>query len=167
MATPALYTNTDAIRAALGVTENEIGDSQIINLAIPDQLLFSLESVYADHVALKAVIDNNTATDAQKRLWMALTLFCQYEAAYIMCAQLQMLTAQKITDGDAEMQRFQKDNLEETISRILQHRNRYMTVLIGGGAVPPAPVVLSHFSTVQPAYDPVTNTGTNPSPSGT
>ena len=167
MPTDILYTTTDAIRAALGVTVNEIADPQIVNLGISDQLDFSLEGVYPDHVNLKAKIDGNTATDAEKRLWKALVLFCQYEAAYIMCAQLQMLTAQKITDGDAEMQRFQKDNLDETISRILQYRNRYAGILTEGQTNSSTLLTLNHFGTAQPAYDPVTNTGTNPSPSGT
>ena len=87
-----------------------------------------------------------------------------YEAAVIMTPQYQNLFAQKITDGDAEMQRFQKDNLDETIQRMISMRDRYAGILKAAvpGAQPASSVV--HFGTVQPAYDPVTNSGTNPSP---
>jgi hypothetical protein len=159
--TQVLYTTTDAIRAALGVTEKEIADGQIVNLSVRDQLLFSLEDVYPEHATLAAV-QSGTPTADQVRLYTALTLFCQFEAAALMTAQLQMLTAQKITDGDAEMQRFQKDNLQDTINRIYSLRNRYGRVL---KAQPSGTVSVAIFSTTQPAYDPVTDSGINPSPS--
>lgn len=164
MAIEVLYTNTDAIRSALGVTASEIADAQITDLGISDQLLFSLETVYPDYATLKTAIDGGSATDAEKRLWKALQLFCMYESAYIMTPELQTLLAQKITDGDAEMQRFQKDNLEDTISRIIQARNKYVSILTAANTGIIAPKTLVHFGTAQPAYDPVTNTGTNPSP---
>jgi hypothetical protein len=159
--TPVLYTNTDQIRAALGVTAREIADAQINDLNVRDQLIFSLKTVYPDHASLWA--NNNPSAD-EKLIKSALILYCQYEAAVIMTPQLQFLTAQKITDGDAEMQRFQKDNLDETIARIKEMRDRYAKAL--GVAVPgyQPPAAVVHFGTVQPAYDPVTNTGTNPSP---
>lgn len=161
--TQVLYTTTDAIRAALGVTAREITDTQVTDLGISDQLLFSLEKVYPAHVALSQA-QGSSPTDAQVRLYKALVLFCQYEGAYIMTDQLQTLIAQKITDGDAEMQRFMKDNLKDTIARILAARNRWANILNAGSDIPvDTSIVPVMFSTVQPSYDPVANTGTNPS----
>jgi hypothetical protein len=159
--TQILYTSTDQIRAALGVTEREVTDDQINNLNVRDQLIFSLKPVYPDHATLWA---KSNPTDDEKLIKSALILFCQYESAVIMAAQLQMITAQKITDGDAEMQRFQKDNLDETIQRIISMRDRYANALKSSVPGFQTPAAIVHFGTVQPAYDPVTNTGTNPSP---
>lgn len=159
--TPILYTNTDQIRAALGVSAKELADAQINDLNVGDQLIFSLAGVYPDHVALFLIV---SPTDPQKLLKSAIGLYCMYESAVIMTPQLQMITAQKITDGDAEMQRFQKDNLDETISRIKEMRDRYASIVKASvpGVIAASPI--AHFGTVQPDYDPVTNSGTNPSP---
>jgi hypothetical protein len=159
--TPILYTTTAQIRASLGVTEREIMDVQITDLNVRDQLVFSLKNVYPDHSVLW---NKANPTDDEKLLKTALILFCQYEAAVIMAAQLQMLTAQKISDGDAEMQRFQKDNLDETIQRISNLRDRYAGELKASVPGFQATAAIAHFGTTQPTYDPVTNTGTNPSP---
>ena len=167
MTIQVFYTDSDKVRGALGVTAREISDEQIENLSVADQIEFALSAAYPAHEALKDKISNDSASPTEKTLWKAILLFCQYSGAVSMTPQLQMLTAQKITDGDAEMQRFMKDNLEDTIARITVERNKWLSIVTAAvpGAVAAGAIV--HFGTVQPGYDPVTNTGTNPSPSGT
>lgn len=124
-----LYTTTEAVRAALGVTAREIEDAQITDLGIVDQLELDLVNTYPTHETLKAAIDGNTATDAEKLVWKRLKLYLQYLAAYIVAVALQNLVAQKVTDGDAEMQRFMKDNLSGTIERIEGMKDKYLAEL--------------------------------------
>lgn len=153
-----LYTNTNSIRAALGLTNKELYDSQIIDLGVAGMVEIELREVYPDHAALKQKIDNSTATPEEVVIWSVLLQYVKYEAASFMLPQFQMLVAQKISDGDAEMSRFQATNLQDTINRILTMRDKYRGMLLAeGGAVPQG--TLSMFSVVTPTYDPVTNEG--------
>lgn len=155
-----LYTTTEAIRAAIGVTNKEVEDVQITDLNTADQIEISLEGVYPDHVALKAAIDGGTPTAEQTRLYKLLKLYCQYEGAVICLMAGQHLLAQKITDGDAEMQRFNKDNMQDTLNQIMSMRDRYRGLLSVGVVTPTVTMAtLPILTAVTPAYDPVTNEG--------
>lgn len=127
--TPILYTDTDAVRAALGVTEREVSDSQIVNLQVADHLSIELETVYSAHATLKAAIDANTATAEQKSLYNKLRLFCQYEAAVLLTSNLQMWAFQRVSDGDAEAHRFMPEDLDKTIDRISGLRDKYKALV--------------------------------------
>lgn len=153
--TDVLYTTTDKIRAVLGVSDTELTDAQITNLSVAEQLELKLNKLYPDHVALKAVIDATTATDEQKLIWKNILLWCQFAGAVCMLPSVQFWIAQKITDGDVEMQRFQKDNLQDTIDRITGMQDQYANEInpdVGG-----AGASTTLFSIVEPDYDPVTN----------
>lgn len=153
-----LYTTTDAIRAALGVTDREVKDNQITDLGVEDMVEIELKTVYPNHAALKQKIDDITATPEEKFTWSILLQYVKYEAAAFMLPQFQTLIVQKISDGDAEMSRFQATNLQDTINRILTMRDKYRGMLqIEGGEFPRE--ALSLFSVVSPTYDPVTNEG--------
>lgn len=155
-----LYTTTEAIRAAIGVTNKEVDDVQITDLNTADQIEISLEGVYPAHVALKAAIDGGTPTPEQVRLYKLLKLYCQYEGAVICLMAGQHLLAQKITDGDAEMQRFNKDNMQDTLNQIMSMRDRYRGLLSVGVVTPTVTMAtLPILTAVTPGYDPVTNEG--------
>ena len=152
------YTTTNAIRAALGVTDREVKDNQITDLAVADMVNIELKEVYPAHAALKQKIDDDTATPEEEFTWSILLQYVKYEAAAFMLPQFQTLIVQKISDGDAEMSRFQATNLQDTLNRILTMRDKYRGMLqIEGGALPQE--TLSMFSVVTPTYDPVTNEG--------
>lgn len=154
-----LYTTTEAIRAAIGVTDKEVEDVQITDLNTADQIEFSLETVYPDHAAL-AVAQGGSPTPEQIRLFKLLKLYCQYEGAVICLMAGQHLLAQKITDGDAEMQRFNKDNMQDTLNQIKSLRDRYRGMLSVGVVTPTVTMAtLPLLTAVSPGYDPVTNEG--------
>ncbi len=152
------YTTTEAIRAVLGVTDVEVEETQILNLGIDTQLELETDVVYSDHATVKAAVDANTATTDQQRVWKILQLFCQYQAAVFMLPGIQLLVAQKITDGDFEMQRFMKDSLQETEAKITELRDKYRGLLnptaYGSGALVHNPMMLA-----TPTYNPVTGEG--------
>ena len=65
-----------------------------------------------------------------------------------------------MTDGDVEIQRFDKDDLEKAFQAIKDMRDRYRAILSGTVSTPVATMAgLSGLLAVTPAYDPVTNTG--------
>ena len=154
------YTTTEAIRAVLGLTAKELYDSQITDLGVAEMLQLELGGVYPDYASLKVKIDNSTATPEEEHTWKILSQYVKYEAAAFLLPQFQMLVVQKISDGDVEMARFQNNNLQDTINRILTMRDKYKNMLLSDAGLLPVSVGLGLFSTVQPSYDPVTNEGT-------
>lgn len=152
------YTTTEAVRAALGVTDKEVEDSQMADLGLEVQLELETDIVYPAHVALKTAIDNLTATAEEIKVWKTLQLFCQYQAAVFMLPGIQNLIPQKLTDGDFEMQRFIKDSLKDTENKIIELRDKYRGLLNSTSfsvtALIHNPLMLS-----TPTYDPVTGEG--------
>lgn len=127
--TPILYTDTDAVRAALGVNEREVSDSQIVNLQVADHISLELVEVYPTHETLKAAIDANSATVEEKLTFKRLRLYCQYEAAVMMLPSLQMWAFQRVSDGDAEAHRFLPEDIDKTVERITGMRDKYKAQL--------------------------------------
>lgn len=119
------YVTTENVRAVLGVTEVELPDNSMTDLLVEEQVNVSLLDVYPDHVALNAKIVDLSATAEEIAIWNVLKLYIMYESAVTMLPGLQNLIAQKISDGDTEMQRFLKDDLNATIGRITAQRDRY------------------------------------------
>ena len=122
-------------------------------------LLFTVFG-FTDVLGQSPFVDNNTATPEEEHTWKILSQYVKYEAAAFLLPQFQMLVVQKISDGDVEMARFQNNNLQDTINRILTMRDKYKNMLRGDAGLLPVSVGLGLFSTVQPSYDPVTNEGT-------
>ena len=158
--TDILYTTTNGIRAALGVDDSEVADSQITDLGVLSILTLELHSNFPTHAALAAAnAPGQTPTDEQKLQFMTLQLYCQYECAVQMLPHFQMLVAQKITDSDIETQRFQKDNLSDTIARITAQRDKYLGLLNPDAGLPAGTLAVAVLGIVVPTYDPVTNVG--------
>lgn len=149
-----LYTTADAVRATLGLTERELYDKQIVDLEVDELLRIELHTVYPDHEALKAAVGDGTATPEELHVWRILQQYVKYEVAVQLLPQFQMLVAQKVSDGDAEVSRF-TDDLQDTIDRILAKRDQYLTMLNPDAVLTGASA--SPFSLVQPTYDPVTD----------
>lgn len=152
-----LHTTTDAIRAALGLTDRELKDTQISDLGIESMLEIELSTVYPDHAGLAQKIQDSTATPEEAFVWKVLLQYEKYQCAVFLLPQIQMLVVQRISDGDAEMARFQTDNLQDTIDRITGMRDRYLNAL--DELMNRLQEFFNPFSTVAPDYDPVTNDG--------
>ena len=146
-----LYTDTDAIRAALGVSDIELEDSSILNLGMEDQLFLWMEDNYPAHATTWAL----DPSDALRRTLKLLTM---YQGAVFMLPQLQMIAAQKITDSDTEMQRFNKDDLELTSAKVMEMRDLYWGRL-SPESTTPTDTNGFLFAFVSPSYDPVTDEG--------
>ena len=154
-----LYTTTDTIRAVLGLTDRELYDKQITDLGVEDLVSIELSGIFPDHDTLKNAVENNSATPEELFLWKVLLQYVKYEAAAFLLPQFQMLVVQKISDGDAENSRFQNNNLQDTIERILTMRDKYRNMLLELLEATIERPVFSVFATVTPGYDPVTNEG--------
>jgi hypothetical protein len=153
-----LYTTSDSIRAALGVTEREISDGQLTALNTADQISIDLDEVYPDHAAAEIAAAGLTPTDLQLRTFSLIKLYCQYQGAVVVLPGFQNFIPQKLTDGGFEQQRFEKDNIEKTKAEIIGRRDKYklaLEQLIDPTATSLPSVLLRSI----PDYDPVLNTG--------
>lgn len=151
-----LYSNYDQVRAALGLTDRELTDKTIADLDVSTLVELELDTVYPLHVPIAVAVENATATSAERRIFNLLKLFCAYQAAVFLLPQFQMLTAQMLSDGDAQMRRFTPDDIEETKSQI-----RGMLATIKEKLNPEQYAIspLIPFIAVSPTYNPVTNEG--------
>ena len=151
------YTTSEAVRAAIGVSIREIPDATLLDLDLETQLELEADVVYPTHAALKAAIEALTATSDQIKTWKYLKLFCQYQATVFLLPGLQNLLAQKLTDGDVEMQRFMKDSLIETEDKLTALRDKYRSLL--NPTDYPTTGFVNPLIAATPDYDPVTNEG--------
>ena len=152
-----LYTNTDSIRAAIGVTNRELADPQIINMNVEDQLILLLDQVYPTHAALaarNAVGSAPPATPEEKAAWRALKLYCQYAAAVIVLTVGQNILVQSLTDGGVIMSRFSRNDIETTYARLIGMRDEFLSVLTGEDPV--TSYLVNPITRSTPNYDPVT-----------
>ncbi len=154
MAAAILYTNSDRVRAVLGLSDVELPDSVLENLDCYERLELDLEDVYEDHVALKATIDTGTPTTDELRTWKILVLYSSYRVATFCLPQLQLIVDKRRSDGDFEGDRF-GTNLDKLSHDISAEADK-LKALIDPDLVT---FSVSPLSAVTPGYDPVTNEG--------
>lgn len=149
-----LHTTTEAVRAALGVSDIELTNAQITDLGVVSQLTLDLVEVYENHATIMAIPEVDR-TPEQKLIALRIELYCQYQIAVYLLAAIQVWLPQKLSDGDAEQSRFMPTNLQDTIDRITGQRDKFAgqlnpELVVVGGA-------LTVLSLVVPDYDPVTD----------
>lgn len=138
------YTTYGDIRAALGVSEEELEDvtlglttySDGLTLALMD-LDTTLPTLYKNAYAV--IPAERTTND--KKLLMMTSQFATYHVAWQAGMALPM-SAQKVTDGKAAMARFTADPYKETLARLAAELSmarkdlaNLLSVLIGSPAV--------------------------------
>lgn len=152
-----LYSDISGVRAVLGLTEREVPTSSVSALDLETLVELELDIVYPSHVSVKLAVEDASATVEQQKIYKLLRLFCSYQGAVFLLPQLQMLVAQAISDGDAEVRRFSVNDLEVTKAQIrgrLQDVKEKLNPEISGNSG-----LVSPLLAVQPDYDPVTNEG--------
>lgn len=161
------YTTYNEIRAALGVSELELDDTQ---LALPNyetNLQFELEDISTllmpTYEAVSAIAEGSRTPD--QRAFFAMTrLFSTYAVAKQLINTLKMFGLRRTTDGKAEGERF--DPNEDVIAGINQGYSAMRTRLRGAlakiepGFTIPAATTLSLVRGVGLATNPITDSAT-------
>lgn len=156
------YTSFDDVRAALGVSEEEISDA---TLSL-DLYAFNLESELQEVDALLtsdygSLPDSASRTEAQTRFAQLVCLFATYAVAKQATISLPMFGPKEQTDGKAGVSRFAQDPYKVTSARILAQYETFRSKLEeayeairpeAAATVTPRP----YFSAVSATYDPVT-----------
>ncbi len=142
MADITKYTSTEAVRAALGVTDNEVPDDFLLDQNMDTALIIKLSEVLPGYAILTGI--------SAKRLRMYALWFCA-----ALTARMILAFPESISDGKAKMDRFAGLDLEQIAKNAEANRDSYLSGLL------PEESDLSYGVTIvaraSPAYDPVIN----------
>ena len=150
MAALTNYTNTDAVRAALGLDSDhyEVPDSMLTNRNMDLELLEDLDDWLPTHAAIWAAADATTPTTEELRAGRQLQLYSMWFCA-AMLAEVWLAMPQMITDGQNKVQRFDID-LQALLDNARAKREKYKEQIV------PTVTSATFIARVSPAYDPVT-----------
>lgn len=163
--TIASYTTFDDVRAALGVSADEITDATLSLDLYTFNLVSELESISinlpTDFAALP--VPPATLTAVQTRFAQAVSLFSTYAVAKQGTISLPMFSPKEQTDGKAGLVRFAQDPYKATIQRILQQYEVFKLKLEAAYAATlstdaPAAIARPYFVVSSPSSDPVLGT---------
>jgi hypothetical protein len=160
------FTSYDDIRAALGVSPDEITDATLSLPLYELSLTSELDDVGSNLIADYMVIQDtglSTWTSAQKKFDQFTRLFATYAVARQLTVSLPLFSPKEITDGKASMGRFSLDPYKETIKMIKEQYNTFRTKLEKAYADSQsteltATVLRPYFVPVASNSDPVTGT---------
>lgn len=143
-----LYTNSDSVRAAAGVSEAEFPDPFLAARNLDMELRMDLQSWLPTHSAIFAT----TTTEEEQRLHDALVLYSMnFLAAQLLSSPLSVLS--ELSDGSNSMKR--AAGFEEALRIVGAAARKYRDLLLeattGQTPAPWSPLGLS-----EPSYDPVT-----------
>jgi len=154
------YTTYNDIRAAIGVSLDDIDDATLGLGLYADYLETELEDINIDLPTTFATTKADpTPTAAESRFLQACRLFATYAIAKQLTSSLPIFAAKQMTDGKAAMTRF--DNpYKEAIASVNQQydkmRNRLTQALAAVGTSTETATSLVFVSVVSPSVDPVT-----------
>jgi hypothetical protein len=158
------YTTYDDIRAALGVSSDEIEDATLslslyeLNLTSEfEDIDTSIETDYATVAAL------SSRTAVQDRFLQATRLFATYAVAYQATTSLPLFSPKDVTDGKAAFSRYADSPYKEVIKRVEQLYGKYKAKLEAAYAAnnagsAPSITPRPYFNVAVPDSDPVTGT---------
>jgi hypothetical protein len=157
------YTSNNAIRAVLGVEEDELPDS-IVDLEMYDQYLqgdlLDISANLPAGFATVVAIAEESRTAAQAKLYRAVKMFAPYSVAVFLGPSVPLMAQKGITDGKAALARFSLDPYKETLARVQAMYEKLRTALIAAYAgyvgSPSAAGTRTYFTGATPDYDPIT-----------
>lgn len=148
------YTTREKIRAALGVTDNEVIDEffdQDLGVALELSLLGWLPT----HAAIWSEYQASGATAEQTRKGMTLQLFSQWFCV-AQVAMMWLAMPQRISDGKVDMRRFTDIDLQALADNAAGNRDKYKGDLLDLLNPEDPATGYSQISAAGPAIDAVT-----------
>lgn len=157
------YTTYAEIRAALGVSDEEIDDATLGLNMYERGLVADLEDINTALPASYATIlakAENVRTASETAVFEALQLFAPFAIAKQLASSLPLFSPKQISDGKAGFSRYADSPYKETIKTVEKLFDRYRARLetkyaaFGGGAA--TTVVRDFGGAASPTTDPVT-----------
>ena len=148
-----LYSDTAAIRAAIGVTGKELPDNLFTDQQLELQVKTSLYKLFPTYDTLYTTGVSSEAEADEAYVSDLLTLYCTYYGA-VRSIEMIMAMRQKITDGKQAVERFAIDwvalleVMKARLAEIVDALDDVLNTSDGGTA---------YFGKAVPDYDPVAN----------
>lgn len=149
------YTDTDAIRHAIGVTANEVPDAMLTGMKLEDRLesdLYEwLTSHATDYPTWTAVGASAAHQQNARNLRLYATYFCAAEVV-----AFQLAIPSMVGDGKNQLRRFEGVDFEQLAAYLADQAAKYRQLLdeaVNGTAQ----LSLTLLGRAVPDYDPVTN----------
>jgi len=150
------FTDTDRIRGALGFTDRDITDEQIVRSDHTIELEIELYKWFPDYSSeYDTWYNNGSPTDGNKHLINLLKSYCTYYSAYLVCNGLEMLAQRSITDSKMTASRYSNVKLELIRERMLGRADSAKELIADGMDLSIASTSPTLFSVASPTYDPV------------
>ncbi len=154
------YTSYDNIRAALGVSDDDLPDT-VLSLSLYEGVLtqefesvdLTVETLYATTEALAS------PTAEEIRFLSACDMFATYAVAKQLTASLPLFAARQMTDGKAQVSRFDnpyKDVITQVIGQYDAAKARLMSTFAVLNSSTAPVVAKTYFAVLSPSVDPVT-----------
>lgn len=159
------FTTFGDVRAALGVTSDELEDATLSLRLYDFSLRADLDSISAQLIpTFRSIAEEVEPTEDEIRLHEMVQLFATYSVARHLTSSLPMFSFKEVTDGKASDVR-SSESYKATIERVeglyeayrTQVVSRLSTVVTGTSATS-ALVLRSYLSIGSPTRDPVTGT---------
>jgi hypothetical protein len=156
------YTTYADVRAALGVSDEELEDATLALTTYEDALVSEFEDISLTlQSTLDATLAKVTPTEDEERFLRYARLFSAYTVAKLLTASLPMFGPKTITDGKAKIDRFNdpyRDTVKDVAAQYDKWRSRLSAAFTALGQSSSTPKVRTYMSVVSPASDPVTGT---------
>lgn len=160
------FTTFDEVRAALGVSNDELEDSTLaleVYSANLEEDLFDVHPELVQSVTTIKVVPEPQRTALQSRFLRLVGLFSTYSVAKQAGVALPMFGPRSLGDGKATMSRFSSDPYKETLKRLEEQfnltRKRLVAAFEALNAAQTVTAPRTFLSLSRPAYDPVTGEG--------
>ena len=149
------YTGTDAIRAAIGVSDNDIPDKLLVDQRLDLELTVDLDLWVPTHATLYAagIATGAAAEDRLKANYIS--LYAQWFCAAQVASNMKLALPQSISDGKAEMRRFQTLDLAAIEIAAKSRVTYYKNLLSAAEGSTSTATPISFTSISSPVYDPV------------
>lgn len=158
MSQDILYTTTDQIAAALGLTSHDLEEGQLVNMDLEPEVTLWLYSWLPTYATVYGYGGLNAPTATQQRQCMHLLLAVKYYCAYLVAPRLQLIAPKSVgTEAGNSMSRADVDPkaIQQAMSdRYTYHMNQLLAEISQTTTV--SSIRGNAITAVAPSYDPFT-----------
>jgi hypothetical protein len=156
------YSTYHDIRAALGVSDEELDDATLSLQLFEDHLIADLDDIALNLRDVFSTVSNESSpTAAQTRFLSYVRLYSTYSVAKVLTTSLPLFSPKSVADGKAQLTRYENP-YKDTVAAVAREYERWRSRLqaafneLGGSGTTLTP--RSYMSVVVPGTDPITNT---------
>lgn len=162
---PKYILSFEDVRAVLGLSDEELPDSRLALPVFSTSVAEAVESVHPeletiyDSLKLKQETDPTTLTRTERKIVNLTEVYATYRMAKLLLVGMRAGTMKRITDGKAEVERFQVDIeslLEEIDAMLADLLARLLSALEDYGLTVEVPAPTYLLGTATLGVDPVT-----------